>query len=208
VAQKATAKLADSPDDADAHLALGKYLCFQQGDWEQGLPHLSRGGDSTLKELAAKGLTDPKDALAQAEIGDAWWNAAEKAKGKDKVGLQAGAQFWYTKALPALTGLSKAKAQKRLADLGGPPQRLHWPALRPPADPTTTPATASNSPTPTTKTTTKPRPKPSGVAPPTARGSFRTSCRTAASAALGRVPEVAGSVEQLDRYGHGPHSAR
>ena len=52
-------------------------------------------------------------------LGDAWFAAAEKAKGKDKADLRAGAAYWYTQAEPGLTGLMKTNVEKRLEDLGG-----------------------------------------------------------------------------------------
>lgn len=119
-AQKALTKLTESPDDAEAHLVLGKFYCFSHGDWDRGLTHLSRGDDPTLKDLAVRSLAPLADAAAQVEVGDAWWNAAEKAKGKDKSALQSGAYLWYSRAMPALVGLNRVKVQKRLAEIGEP----------------------------------------------------------------------------------------
>ena len=34
-----------------ANLTVGKYYCFQKGDWEKGLPMLALGQDETLKAL-------------------------------------------------------------------------------------------------------------------------------------------------------------
>ena len=117
--QKAQATLAESPDDPAANLAAGRYLCIVQGDWEQGLAHLAKGPDGPLKDLAVKSLKPPKDAASLADLADAWFSAAEKAKGKDKVDLRAGAAYWYTQAEPGLTGLVKTIVEKRLKDLGG-----------------------------------------------------------------------------------------
>ncbi len=117
--QKAQATLKQTPDDPVANLAAGRYLAFAQGDWDQGLPHLAKGPDGPLKDLAAKSLKPPEEAAALAELGDAWFAAAEKAKGKDKPELRAGAAYWYTQAEPGLTGLVKTIVDKRLAELGG-----------------------------------------------------------------------------------------
>jgi serine/threonine protein kinase/Leucine-rich repeat (LRR) protein len=115
--QKTAATLAEKPDDPAANLTMGRYLCFVAGDWEQGLPMLAKSDDATLKDLAAKSLKNPTDAAAQADVGDAWWNAAEVAKGKAKTEIQLGAVYWYGKAVAGLTGLAKTKVEKRLKDL-------------------------------------------------------------------------------------------
>ena len=108
-----------TPDDPAANLAVGRYLCFGLGDWEQGFVHLAKGPDGSLKDLAAKSLKGPSDAAALADLGDVWFAAAEKAKGKDKADLRAGAAYWYTLAEPGLNGLVKTVVEKRLKDLGG-----------------------------------------------------------------------------------------
>jgi Leucine-rich repeat (LRR) protein/tRNA A-37 threonylcarbamoyl transferase component Bud32 len=117
-AQDARTILAKTPDDAAANLALGRYLCFTKGAWAEGYTHLARGSDETLKELAVKSMATPQDAAGQAEQGEAWAMAADAAKGKPKSELQAGARYWYAMALPALSGLAKAKAEQRLKQLG------------------------------------------------------------------------------------------
>ncbi len=89
-AQGAQATLAKTPDDPEANLALGRYLCFTKGDWAEGFAHLARGSDATLKDLAAKSVANPQDAAGQAELGEAWAQAADAAKGRSKADLQAG----------------------------------------------------------------------------------------------------------------------
>ena len=81
--RKAEEVIAKNADDAAANLTLGKYFCVSRDDWEQGLPHLAKGSDATLKELAAKSLPSPTDPAALSALGDAWWDAAEIRKGKE-----------------------------------------------------------------------------------------------------------------------------
>ncbi|MBS0207403.1 MAG: protein kinase, partial [Planctomycetes bacterium] len=116
--EDAKATLANKPDDPEANLTLGRYLCFVKGDWVAGFAKLVQGSDATLKELATKSMADPQDGAGQAEIGETWAKAADAAKGKAKSELQAGARYWYAKALPVLTGLAKAKAEQRIKQLG------------------------------------------------------------------------------------------
>ena len=69
-------KLEQHPEDAEANLVVGKNLCFRKGDWDDGLDFLARGSDPVLKELAQNDLALPRDAKAQIELGDAWWERA------------------------------------------------------------------------------------------------------------------------------------
>ena len=110
--------LKTTPDDPAAHLAVGKYLCFVEGDWTAGLEHLARSSDATLKGLAAKSLAAPEEPAAQLALGDAWWDAAEALKGKEKDELCAAAGYWYSLAVESLSGLVKMRVEKRLSEIG------------------------------------------------------------------------------------------
>ncbi len=115
-AQKALAALKQKPDDATASAAAGRFLCLMKGDWEAGLPLLAKGPDSEARQLATKELQaagDPK-----AFNPDGWWDAAEKEQGIAKAALQRHAADWYTRAMPSLSGLAKAKAEKRIQEAG------------------------------------------------------------------------------------------
>jgi formylglycine-generating enzyme required for sulfatase activity len=116
---KAQATLAKTPDDPAANLAVGRYLALVQGDWDEGIVRLAKGPDGPLKDLTVKGLKPPAEPAALAEMGDAWFGASDKAKGKDKADLRAGAAYWYSLAEPGLTGLAKTIVEKRLKELGG-----------------------------------------------------------------------------------------
>ncbi len=112
----AAMKILDAnPTDPDANLAVGKYRCFTQGNWDKGVPMLALGSDAALKETAVKelrGETAPKD---QAALGDAWWALGEKQKGETtRERLLGRAEYWYKKAAPGLSGFSKVKVAKRL----------------------------------------------------------------------------------------------
>ncbi|HEY5312384.1 MAG TPA: SUMF1/EgtB/PvdO family nonheme iron enzyme, partial [Pirellulales bacterium] len=114
-------KLAKSPNDGEANLGLGKYLCFVRHDWDKGLPHLAKGSDVALKALAERSIAASEQPAALAELGDRWWDAAEKAKAKEKAALRMAARHWYSLAqFAGQTGLLKTKIEKRLEDLGGP----------------------------------------------------------------------------------------
>lgn len=116
-ARKALETLKENPDDAAANLAAGKFMCLVKGDWGKGLPLLVKGSDEGLKETASKDLADPKGTAEQVAIADSWGGLAEKEQGLSKMSLEDRATYWYEKALPSLSGLAKARIEKRLQEL-------------------------------------------------------------------------------------------
>ncbi|MEX2215477.1 MAG: hypothetical protein WD768_15190 [Phycisphaeraceae bacterium] len=127
--------LVDSPDDAAANVAVGKYLCFVKGDWNAGLPHLAKGSETALRQASQKELANPGDALSKNALANAWWDAARATiDTEQKLALQMHASGWYEKALPELNGSTLVIAEKNIRDakaalvasgltLPSPPQR-------------------------------------------------------------------------------------
>ncbi len=132
-----------TPDDPEANLAVGKYLCFVKGDWDRGLAMLALGKDEALKALAKQEIDGAASSTEQARLGDGWWSMAEDKEKTLKKQMQARAGYWYRKALPGLTGLMKAKVEKRLAVVdsmtqvpqSNPFPRLQWVDLLKEVDP-------------------------------------------------------------------------
>jgi hypothetical protein len=116
-ADTARKTLEDKPDDAAAHLALGRYLCLVLGHWDEGLPHLKQGSDAALRSAADAELAGAESSADQVKLGDLWWDLADDHKGSEKERLRARSGYWYSQAIGEVTGLSKAKVEKRLADL-------------------------------------------------------------------------------------------
>ncbi len=114
--KEAAAVLDKKPDDALANLTVGKYYCFQIGNWEKGLPMLALGQDQTLKAVAAQEIAGVTKSDEQVKVGDAWWNLGEKEQGKVQLNLRGRANYWYQQALPQLSGLAKAKLEKRIKE--------------------------------------------------------------------------------------------
>ena len=106
--------LLSKPDDPDANLAMGKYLCFAKGNWEKGLPLLAKSNDSALKILAEKEFAKPKDAIEQVALGDGWWDWAQKAGGTDKARAELRVIDWYLLASKVITGLVKMRISQRV----------------------------------------------------------------------------------------------
>ncbi len=116
--QAAREKLKTLPDDPASCLTIGRWRCFHDGAWSDGLTFLVKGSDRALKSLAADDLASQAPTVEQRVArGDAWWDAAEKAAGDDKSGMLRRAKYWYSEAQPDLAGLLQAKVEKRLDTL-------------------------------------------------------------------------------------------
>ena len=116
--EAAKAALAEKPDDPEANLAAGAYLCFVKGDWQMGLPHLAKGSDAELKAVAGQEISSPPTELAgQLKLGDAWWDLGQAAKAAKKNALLWHAGTWYEQAQAESSGLAKTKIETRLAEI-------------------------------------------------------------------------------------------
>lgn len=110
-------KLKSTPDDPAANLAVGRFFCLMKGDWDHGLPMLAKGSDLSLKVLAEADLAKPTGGVAACELADKWWSASDKETvSLCKSHLKARAAFWYKASIATLSGLSKLRAGKRIAE--------------------------------------------------------------------------------------------
>ncbi len=120
--QLARERLKTHPDDPAACLTVGRWLCFDRNDWDEGLKLLAKGSDDALRTLAAKELTsEPSTADARVARGHAWWDLAEKSEGRARSALRRRAGQWYEEALPELSGLVQKRVEARLAQVSAEP---------------------------------------------------------------------------------------
>jgi len=112
--RRALETLKTNPDDPAANTSVGKYLCFVKGDWQRGLPMLAKGDDAKLKDLATKEQGGTADTKEQVSLAGAWWDVGNEKANRSYREILPHAGIWYRKALPQLTGLEKAKVEKRL----------------------------------------------------------------------------------------------
>lgn len=106
--------LAADPSHAEANLAVGEYCCLAKGQWEDGLPMLSRGSDKRLARLAERELKPPKDTHGKVALADSWWDASDGTS-KYCQAMRSRAAHWYEQALPELeAGLERVKAEIRI----------------------------------------------------------------------------------------------
>jgi len=119
--KKAEAKLAEKPDDPDANSTVGKYLALDKGDFENGLPLLTKGSDKTLSALAQKDLGGAKNTLEKVVLGDDWSKLLGKfPKQRDRILDRL--SRWYGEAWgDGLDEPLKTKLRERLARLYAAP---------------------------------------------------------------------------------------
>ncbi len=111
--------LATDPDNAEANLTLGRWLCLNADDWAAGLPLLAKGSDAALAGLARRDLAAPTAAAAQIELADSWWDLAQSKNGPDRAHLTGRAIYWYQQAQPNIHGgFTELKINKRLEAAG------------------------------------------------------------------------------------------
>ena len=123
VIRKALDALAADPNDAAANLIVGQWQCLSKEDWNRGLPHLAKGDNTLLADLAKKELGKPEEPKEQLSLADGWWNAAEKEPAPAaKHAIRSHAGKWYEEALPNLAGIDKTKAEKRLEEIFQTPE--------------------------------------------------------------------------------------
>jgi hypothetical protein len=115
--KEALETLATKPDDADACRLAGKFLCYWKGDWEKGLPFLATGFIDDVGTLARKDRANPTEPGKMVEVADGWWTVSEGLQGGARLNVLSRALAWYQSALPKLSGLTKAKVEKRLDEL-------------------------------------------------------------------------------------------
>ena len=116
--EAASATLLTNADDPAANKTVARWHILQASDWETALPFLMKSSDAKWKAATQLETTASADALAQAAVGDAWWEAAQSETGAAKTALLIHAADWYEKSQPNLASVIKQQlVTKRLAEI-------------------------------------------------------------------------------------------
>ncbi len=119
-----------APEDPAANLALGKHLCFVAGEWADGLPFLTKGGDKDFAPVAEKDLGPKDNALFTIEVADMWLLLEKKHK-PFAARIRERALFHFAEAWPKISDqVWKDKVRERLRTLQakGPESKTLGPA--------------------------------------------------------------------------------
>ena len=111
-----------NPDDAVANGTVGEFWAYVKDNWEKGLPHLAKGSDAAQADAAKlelKQADDPSAVKAEdvAKLADVWFAVAGKQEPPAKSNVLRHAQKLYDKALPDVTGLTKASVETQLGEI-------------------------------------------------------------------------------------------
>jgi hypothetical protein len=109
-------KLKTSPNDPAANLAVGIYLCFNRGDWEQGLGLLAKGSDANFKKLAMLELSRPKTNEELIRLADRWWEIGAVQPDMIRSAIHRHAASIYKTASEGVTGLERKVLDRRIAE--------------------------------------------------------------------------------------------
>ncbi len=127
---KAMETLVSNPDDPQANLVVGRYLCLVEGDWAAGGPRLLKGSDKQLQKLAERESTPPQTLLEAVDLAEAWQALAASQKGTFKTRMLREAAYWYRIASYEATGAQKATCEKMISLVSGrSPRRAGQPGL-------------------------------------------------------------------------------
>lgn len=106
--------LESNPDDAQAHLTVGKYLCFAQRSWPEGFAHFARCGDEQLKSLAARSLVALEKNAEFRQLADAWWAESPRRSGREPFQFQMAAVYFYHRIDRKELGRDERRIQLRI----------------------------------------------------------------------------------------------
>jgi hypothetical protein len=115
--------LAQRPDDPQANLRIGLYLCSRRGNWAEALTALAKASDQVTREAAQKDVAAAKAEATAGErinVGDLWLGLAKTQPREDATVREAfrqRARFWYETALPLLDEADKPALLKRMDGL-------------------------------------------------------------------------------------------
>ena len=109
--------LQSRPDDPEASLIVGKFLCFAKNNWASGLLLLARGNDQGLRSVANTEIGENLNTTQeQAALGNSWWELATETSGDEKTIYQRRARYWYLKAIAGSTVADKTQLKQQLAE--------------------------------------------------------------------------------------------
>jgi len=107
----------EKPNDPEANWVLGRFYFLARRDWDKGVACLAKCSDPKWRAAAQADLASPREASAQVQLADRWLELAAGIPKAEQEGVKARAAFWYKESLNELSGLSRAKVEKRLSEL-------------------------------------------------------------------------------------------
>ena len=107
-------RLAKNPADPDANTLVGKYCCFDKGDWKVGLPMLAIGSEKAPQTLAVTELSRPSDTSEVMKLANGWWNLSQNLATTRRLRVMRHSSAIYSRFVSNLQGPQLAEARKRI----------------------------------------------------------------------------------------------
>lgn len=115
---EAEKKLATDPDDAKANYAAARYYCLVKNHWSRGLPLLMKCSDASLRAAAKAEMEhEPSSPAEMVTLADLWSDTRKTAEESGRQLARTRALYWYHRALRDVSGLTRSKIERRLAEL-------------------------------------------------------------------------------------------
>lgn len=115
-ADKARQTIARAPTDGAARMALGRYYCLVQGDWQRGAKEYKQCGDAKLAAIAAIELA-AVDAETRRTAGEAWWRQAQTGGDPCKVMVERHALDLLADSLGGLPSAAQKEVNRFIAQM-------------------------------------------------------------------------------------------
>ena len=109
--------LESNPEDESANLNAGLYQCYFMNDFDKGCKHLAKSNVEKIR-VAAELEIEAGETL-NGQVARAWWEVAlDESKTMLQRRIKERATTVYQSSLPTIKGLAKAKAKKRIEEMG------------------------------------------------------------------------------------------
>lgn len=105
------------PSNEAANESTGRYLCFLVGDFDKGLPYLSKGPAGELKSLAIRETGGRIGVAQQKSLADDWWSLAARMPEDAAHHIRSHAANHYRETVFKITLPERKQVWSRLAEL-------------------------------------------------------------------------------------------
>ncbi len=119
-AEKALDDLKQDPANPKANLTAGRYLCFAQQSWDEGLKYFAAANNPSLSKTAELDLQLGADNSRPDEfiqVGNRWFESAKKSKGFEQRSMMQRALQKYQLAVADAKGLERERIQRLIEEI-------------------------------------------------------------------------------------------
>ncbi|MCD0458444.1 tetratricopeptide repeat protein [Roseiconus lacunae] len=116
--ENAAMTLESNPENAEANAVVGRYFCFIEDRWDEGMPYLAAGSDAVLKQTATVDLQRRSGRASILDVADRWFDTiAQVDDGLEKNAIAKQSKRLYLVARQQASSLESRKIDKRIESL-------------------------------------------------------------------------------------------